>query len=253
MRLTSLTLVAVLVAACRRDASSEQDPNVDPRTRGRLRFVVQTTGGAPADARLPLVVALHGVGDTPEGFAQLILPTGLRVRLAAPAGPRVQGHGFGWFPLRSLLTDERWGEYIAEAAAVVAPEIARLAQVYPTCGRPVVTGFAQGAMVALALAARPDAPIGGTFPIAGELPPSLWPHARADAGALPVVEMFQGLDDRRVRADKARATWEAFHAAGYPGAYHGYPGLTHSVSPDENLALRDALAATLRAQGCPAE
>lgn len=253
MRLTSLTLVAVLVVACRRDASSEQDPNVDPRTRGRLRFVVQTTGGAPADARLPLVVALHGVGDTPESFAQLIVPTGLRVRLAAPAGPRVQGHGFGWFPLRSLLTDARWGEHIAEAAALVAPEIARLAQVYPTCGRPLVTGFAQGAMVAFALAAQPNPVVGGAFPLAGELPPSLWPHARTGATGLPVVEVFQGLDDRRVRADKARATWEAFHAAGYPGEFHGYAGVLHTVSPDENLALRDALAATVRAQGCPVE
>ncbi len=253
MRITSLTLVALLFGACRRDAPSAEDPNVDPRTRGRLRFVVQTTGGAPADARLPLVVALHGVGDTPEGFAQLILPTGLRVRLAAPAGPRVQGRGFGWFPMRSLRTDARWGQYIAEAAAVVAPEIARLAQVYPTCGRPLVTGFAQGAMVAFALAARPDAPIGGAFPIAGELPPSLWPHTRAGANALPVVEVFQGLEDRRVRADKARATWEAFHAAGYPGEFHGFAGLMHAVSPDENHALREALAATLRAQGCPAE
>jgi predicted esterase len=253
VRFTSITLGALLFAACRRDAAPAQDPNVDPRTLGRLRFVVQTTGGAPADARLPLVVALHGVGDTPEAFAQLVIPTGLRVRLAAPAGPRVQGRGFGWFPLRSLLTDARWGESIAAAAAVVAPEIARLAQVYPTCGRPLVTGFAQGAMVAFALAARPDAVIGGAFPIAGELPPSLWPGARADAGALPVVEVFQGLEDRRVRADNARATWEAFHAAGYPGEFHGFAGLSHAVSTDENQALREALAATLRAQGCPAE
>lgn len=253
MRVARITLVTVLVAACHRDAPSAQDPNVDPRTRGALRFVVQTTGGAPADARLPLVVALHGVGDTPESFAQLVLPTGLRVRLAAPAGPRVQGRGFGWFPLRSLLTDARWAESIAAAADMVAPEIARLTQAYPTCGRPLVTGFAQGAMVAFALAARPDTPIGGAFPIAGELPPSLWPQVRAGAAALPVVEVFQGLDDRRVRADKARATWEAFHAAGFPGEFHGYAGLTHAVSSEENLALRNALAAALRAQGCPAE
>ncbi len=256
----------VLLAGCLRPSSPDpQRPAPTPATAApvaapavappapSLRFVVRVTGGAAEGARLPLVVALHGLGDSPEAFIGFVTEMGLRVRVAAPAGPDRWGDGYAWFASRAGTSPSAWAAGIRRAADALVPEIARVAAQHPTCGLPVVTGFSQGAMLSYAVIARPEARVFAALPIAGLLPRELWPEARPIGGLMPGVYAFHGAADARVALADDRATLEAFRAVGHPSDLREYPGVPHTIAREEAADVRARLAEMVRAQGCPAD
>ena len=62
-----------------------------------LPYIEIVTGGARADDQLPLIVALHGRGDTAEGFAPLFSQLRARARVAILRPPHAWGGGQAWF------------------------------------------------------------------------------------------------------------------------------------------------------------
>lgn len=234
-------------------AAPSPPPTVAPTPAETLRFVIRVTGGAPDDARLPLVIALHGLGDTPEAFIELVTSMGLRLRVAAPAGINRWGDGYAWFGMRSEMPQARWAEEVRHAAAVVTPEILRVATANPTCGLPVVMGFSQGAMLSYAVLARPGAGVFAALPIAGLLPRELWPVARDVGGLLPSVTAFHGDADARVSLSDDRATNDAFRAVGFRADLRTYPGVGHAVPPQVARDVRAKLVELMRSQACPVE
>jgi hypothetical protein len=64
----------------------------------RLGFVTRVTAGADAHARLPMIVAVHGLGDRPEDFATLFDALPFAARVVALRGVTPYGDGFTWFP-----------------------------------------------------------------------------------------------------------------------------------------------------------
>ena len=54
----------------------EPEPETDPSggydAAGDLYYMEVVTGGADKDARLPMIVAIHGLGDEPRGFVGLL-------------------------------------------------------------------------------------------------------------------------------------------------------------------------------------
>lgn len=215
--------------------------------------MVRVGGGAAADARLPLVVALHGYGDSPENFVGLYSDLGLRVRVVALAGPIAMGDGHSWFPMRTEVPPAVWNQNLHAAAQRVVREIARLANTHPTCGLPVVSGFSQGGMLSYAVVAEPGAGVIAAMPLGGFLPRELWPSPRAVGGLLPGVYAFHGTADARVALADDRAASEAFRARGYRAELRTYEGVGHSVPPPMVADLRAKLAEVFRGQGCPVE
>src|SRR5688500_4887518 len=101
MRATWLLLL--LLAACRVEGKAPQaalPASAAPASsEAPLVFVERVTGGAdPADT-LPLVIALHGLGDTPERFIALYADLPLKARVIAPRAPTPHGPGASWFPI----------------------------------------------------------------------------------------------------------------------------------------------------------
>jgi phospholipase/carboxylesterase len=228
-------------------------PPTAPSPELALRFVTRVPSGADDTTRLPLVVALHGLGDTPEAFVELVSSMGLRLRVAAPAGLDRWGDGYAWFGLRTELLQAQWVAGMRRAAEVVTPEIARFATSHPTCGLPVVLGFSQGAMLSYAVLARPGAGVFAALPVAGLLPRELWPVARVVGGLLPSVTAFHGEADPRVSLADDRATLEAFRAVGFRADLRTYPGVGHAIPPAVVGDLRAKLVELMRSQGCPVE
>ncbi len=218
-----------------------------------LRYVVRVSGGAGERDRLPLVVALHGLGDSPEGFVGLVTEMGLRLRVAAPAGLDRWGDGYAWFASRVGTPHAQWSAGIRRAADAVTPDLARLIAMHPTCGLPVVMGFSQGAMLSYAVVARPGAGVIAALPIGGLLPRDLWPAQRAVGGLLPGVYAFHGAADARVPLADDRATNEAFRAAGFRAELREYPGVPHAIPPEVARDVRQRLVDVMRGQGCPVE
>ncbi|MCU0681970.1 MAG: alpha/beta fold hydrolase [Polyangiaceae bacterium] len=218
-----------------------------PVDRSAFTYVERQPPGA-ADEALPMVVAIHGLGDTPEHLGDaLVSALGRRVRVVLPRGPKAHNGGFSWFDLGSDRGVMVAG--IERATALVAAGVGDLAKRRPTRGRPIVLGFSQGGMVSFALAARHPTLASACFPVAGFLPDPLMPPP--GAGPLPPLVAFHGADDRLIPVALARASIDRLKALGVSAEIHVYPGLGHSISPELKGDLKREIVRVLDA--LPAE
>lgn len=217
-----------------------------------VSFVVQSVGppasGPESQRPLPLIVGLHGLGDVPENFLELLRELPLRARLAAARALTPYGQGYAWLPpSRPRNIDER-AQSVQQAAARLAPALAALAAAQPSCGRPIVIGFSQGAMVAYGLAASARPALGAVFPIAGYLPPSLIP-ARAPALA-PRIVALHGAADSVVGFRDDEVSVRGLNRAGYSIELRSYPGIDHRISPQMRMELAERVRSAVREMGC---
>ncbi len=68
-----------------------------PTNRPALEYIERVTGGAAEDARLPMITAVHGLGDRPEHFEALFDDLPLRARVILPRAPKPYSGGGSWF------------------------------------------------------------------------------------------------------------------------------------------------------------
>ena len=216
-------------------------PAEETLTVGCCRALVLSPPGALRSERLPLVVALHGLGDSAAGYADVMRALPLRARVVVldgidpwPGG----GGGRQWFALGSL--DAAPAGFV-RAVDAVAATLGALTQRLPTCGLPVVTGFSQGAMLSYALAARAPAVVRAAVPIAGRVPIGLLPGAGQRQGSGVRVRGLHGDADARVSLTDGRATAEALRAAGIDAQLEVFPGVGHTISGPMRQAMATAL------------
>jgi phospholipase/carboxylesterase len=239
-RTTILLVLLVIVAApgwsCR-DAE---------RPASSLDVVERVVAAADPDAPLPVLIAVHGLGDTPESFCGFIAGGVDRpARILCPRAPQAWGHGYSWFPPPSTAADfgdlaagiERAGEQVAALARSVGARPS-------TVGHPLLVGYSQGGMIAYYVAMRHAQLLSAVVPIAGMLPPSL---RRVPQGPEIPVFAFHGLVDELVPYAEARATVDALRS-GWPHArLQQYAGVGHRLSEtmraDVFATLDDLLAA----------
>lgn len=257
---SGLCLAAVLAVFGLGDAATAAPPaqsasapiRPETKTYEGVSFVVESAGvpatGPEANRPLPLIVGLHGLGDVPERFLELLRGLPLRARLAAARALTPYEQGYAWLPLSHSRNIEERAQPVQQAAARLLPALTALAAAHPTCGRPIVIGFSQGAMVAYGLAVSPRPGLGAVFPIAGYLPPSLIaPRAPASA---PRIVALHGTADTIVSFREDEGSVRSLEAAGYPIALHRYPGVEHTVSPQMRTELGALVRSAIVAMGC---
>ena len=215
-----------------------------------IEFVERFTGGARADETLPLIIAIHGLGDSPEAFADLFMAFSGRARIAAGRGIEPYHGGYSWFPIAGRGPGiEGLAPGIELAATSLTQSIRQLAATRPTCGRPIVTGFSQGGMLSYALAAFAPDLIASAVPVSGLLPASLLPPVRRGV-ALPIVRAMHGDADPRVPVSAGRATVAALRAAGYDATMREFGGVGHTISSEMRAELDRTLREAIR-RTCP--
>jgi len=215
-----------------------------------VHYIELVTGGAATEDRLPMILAIHGLGDTPAHFAGVLRGFDRPARVILPRGLDAYGQGWSWFEYRAADNDpERLAAGIRAAADRLAPAIEQLARERPTVGAPIVTGFSQGGMLSFALAVEHGELIAAALPIGGALPEPMQPEPIADeTGAPPTVapiHAFHGEADTRVPLAPTAAAVEQLRAAGFEASLRSYPGVGHTISPqlhdDWLAALRERL------------
>lgn len=219
--------------------------------RAGIVFVEQTVGSgslAKVDQPLPLIIVLHGLGDVPERFMEVLRTLPIRAHVAAARGLKPFSLGYGWLPpSRPHDIDER-AEPLRRVAGLLAPAISELAASRPTCGQPIVVGFSQGAMVTYALAASPRPLIGAAFPIAGYLPPKLTPK-RAPVGA-PRIVALHGTADQVVELRHDVGSVGRLARVGYSIELRRFPGIQHTITEPMRDELGELVRDAARAMGC---
>jgi phospholipase/carboxylesterase len=229
-------LVAFVGLGCNRDVPLMELSREEPsqQTLGGVHFVELFEREAH-DAS-PLLVGLHGCGDTAEGFARAWRHFPAKLEIALALAPLPYEGGRQWFDWPPGMTDDALADAVSAAEVRLWPAIVQLAH-----GRKViVVGFSQGAMLAYVIAVRhPDA-VAVAFPIAGRMPYKLLPRGKVRTA--PVVAMH-GTEDQTIGIEASREAIAAFQAAGATAELREYPGVDHTIAP----AMRDELVTSVRA------
>lgn len=190
---------------------------------------------ASADEGSPVVIGIHGRGDTPESFSDLFHAYEGRARFVFPRAEEPYDEGFTWFSLARGMDEGTVAENVGRAAEALHGRLA------PLVGkrRYVVVGFSQGGFLSYALAAKYPDEVACALPVAGALPgplrPQKWPSSR------PRILAFHGEDDAVVAVEWDRITHADLLRAGADARLVTYPGLGHRTSAE----LRHALYAEL--------
>jgi phospholipase/carboxylesterase len=199
----------------------------EPREPHRLVLHELVTGGASPQDDLPVIVAIHGLGDSPAGFASVFERLNAKTRVVIPRAPHPYGSGFAWFAARTREGDvDRIARELDAATEMIDGLLAELSQKHGTT--PVLTGFSQGGMLSFAIAAKHPERIKAAVPVAGWLPDHLVPKQRP--AKPPLLRAMHGTADSLVPLSLDRETCDRLRALGYDVELLTYDGVDHSIS-----------------------
>ncbi len=203
----------------------------------QLRFIERTSGGASAKDTLPMLIVLHGLGDTPEDFLELFAGVREKARVVALRAPDPWSVGTSWYPIHGKPLEK--SRTIRQRADAVAALARSLVSARPTVGKPVVSGFSQGGVLSFALAAYHAASLHAAVPIAGALPDGLSIASKPPSGF--TVFAFHGERDRRIPFADGEQAVKRLQTAGYRATMTGFPGVGHGIPQ----AMRATIMAVL--------
>jgi len=210
-----------------------------------LSFVERVTVGAAREARLPMIVAIHGLGDRPEAFMGVFDGFATPARIIALRAPERWGSGFAWFPFRPDDSVETRARGIDRAAARVVAAIQSLGARRPTRGKPIVTGFSQGGMLSFAIAAEHPELVKAAIPVSGVLPEPLFDSIRSGKDR-PRIVALHGEADARVPLEPTRRGVQALVAGGFDARLETFPGVGHEIPPPVRRRWLELLAEEAR-------
>lgn len=159
----------------------------------------------------PLIIALHGRGDSAEGFARTAMRLGLDARVFVCDAPLPFGLSGGrqWFDADSA---ERTAQVRQRAADVVAL-VDKLTALYPEAGKPALYGFSQGAVVAFQVALEHPERVRAVAALSGFLESADVPRAPSSTVPLPLL-VTAGTKDGIIPQDRSWAAADVFDKLG---------------------------------------
>jgi phospholipase/carboxylesterase len=203
------------------------------------------TGGAKDGDAVPLVVAIHGLGDRPESFAGLFEGFAARAHLVLPAGGLAWHGGFAWWPIAGHIDADNMAAGLGAAAD-------RLAAALPAwqsgggAGKTIVTGFSQGGMLSFAIAVKHPRLVGEAVPVAGLLPPSMTPASWPAGAPMPRILALHGDADARVPFAFGQKSVDALRGLGLTTELKSYSKVEHTISAEMRRDWLEALTAAVQ-------
>jgi phospholipase/carboxylesterase len=202
---------------------------------------VEVLHGSKPDA---LVVWLHGLGDSGNGFAPIVpelkLPASLSVRFVfphAPVRPVTINNGMqmrAWYDIKSLDFENRAdSEGVQESAALVRALIEEEIEKGMPAERIILAGFSQGGVIAYQLGLRFEQKLGGILALSTYLSqPELLEQQRHPANQHTDILIAHGLYDEVIPCALGKAAFERLQALEYPVQWRDYP-MQHNVCMEE--------------------
>jgi len=184
------------------------------------------------------MIAVHGRGATAESILTLTDEFGLDdVAYLAP-----QAAGNTWYPYSFLAPIDQNEPGITSGIGVLRALIAQLAKDGVDARRVALLGFSQGACLTLEFAARHARRYAGVFGLSGGLigPPGT---PRDYSGSFDGTPVFLGCSDvdAHIPLQRVRESADVLRRMGAAVDDRIYPGMGHTVVPDEIDAVRAVL------------
>ena len=198
-----------------------------------LPYVLEVPSGQPDEAKLPLVIVLHGRGADANDLADLAPYIDDGFRFVFPNAPRrfepAPGMTFGYTWFDGLPPEQKSLEYSRNLLLEFIDEIVAK---YPTpAGKIVLAGFSQGGMMSLDVGFRTKQKIAGIVVMSGALYEDDLPPFREE---IPVL-IVHGTLDEMINVNMARRARRVIEEHGVDVGYHEFP-MGHQVSA-ESLAI----------------
>lgn len=198
--------------------------------------------GASATERLPTVIALHGRGGNAATFAGFVRRLAPEARIVSLQAPTYLGDGYTWLQTRVAHRDAaRMRVELTAALTLLRPRIREILESRPSCGRPLIVGFSQGGVLALALAAERFEGVAAFVDLAGALPSG---YPVRDGTATAQVISLHGREDTTVPIAATRRALQGLRKAGIPVRAVELPG-GHDATPQLRSEARRAIAQVL--------
>ena len=185
------------------------------------------TGGASLAEPVPLVIAMHGLGDRPEAFIGLYSDFDRKARVVALRAIKPYHGGFSWFDVPGQVADPSSVAGINVAADAVVQALKDLAAERAPRGKPIVTGFSQGGVLSYAVALRAKSGVAAALPMGGFLHAPLLEGVSADG--VPPIFAYHGEADRVVPVELDRTTRDRLAGQGVAVTLSTYPGVGHAI------------------------
>jgi predicted esterase len=199
---------------------------------GRLAnvdYLEIVTAGADPNARLPMIVSLHGLGYDYEAHIKHLEQIKVPVRIILPnafyekSGPKKRA----WWPSYS-------NKALQDASKWLAQFVYLIQQCRPTVGKPVMTGHSMGGYIAIDFATQFPELISFSVPFAGARSSALWDIEPR----VPVYAVHGMLDNSY---DKAAAYYHAMSKRGLPVYLTSVEGGAHRIASANAEAWRGVL------------
>ena len=195
---------------------------------------------------MPLVLLMHGRGadandladiapalDGPSGY-RFLLPNAPRPWEASPGMTFGYTWFDGWPPSR---------ESISESRRLVLDFLEKATKRFPTPpGKVILSGFSQGALMALDAGLRTETPIAGIVAMSGGLYEDNLPDLAAKRD-LPIL-IAHGTADDVIPLPAARRTRQVLERAGLHPEYGEFP-MGHHVTPESIAFVADFIRRNL--------
>ncbi len=198
---------------------------------GPFRCLVRTPEGWDGESELPLVLGIHGLGDTPEGFMGLWEVVGQwDCMFAVPQAPSpfLVGDriGYTWF----YSWDEGGSESALLSRDYVLTLLDRLEEEYPVSGV-LLFGYSQGGGMTYMVGLHEPERFTALAPFSGWLDSSVITGEEIAAASGVPVRITHGEQDGMVEYDAALAADSMLSEAGYDVELTTFQG-KHSFSRD---------------------
>ena len=196
------------------------------------------------EGELPLIVALHGRGDTPARFLEVFAELDAPARILSVRAPIDEGRGRGWFTFRLGF------DIAMQDLADLIPRLRRTIELYreshPTRGRPVMVGFSQGAMIVYAYASLHPGELSVAVPVSGGLAERFEP---ARGSGLPPIRAIHGSRDEVIEPTWSRDSVRRLRRLGADATYTEVPDAPHWMTRSMREAANRAILPALSGPG----
>lgn len=187
--------------------------------------------------RGPLVVAVHGYGESPEAVLASLQWASRSARVVVPSGPTPVRSGRSWFAIdKDHAPDEPL--FATNDLVEASDRIAALIRERRDGNEVILTGVSQGGMITLTVALRHPELVDFAIPIAAMVPSELLPDAPAPQDA-PPIRALHGDSDTLIPIGPTRAAIQTLAERGWDATLTIAPGIEHGPAR-ELLAQRDA-------------
>lgn len=242
--LIALVLTGFGSAVSRAD---DANPKATDQLEG-LTYVETLTAGAESGSELPMLIAMHYMTGSPATSIRDYGGVDVPVRLLSLQGPHPFEDGFSWFPDGYYELDAASQlEVTVEIADRVARFIRAAVDAYPTRGKPILTGYSQGADLTHMIALRQPGLIHAGLPMGGRFPEAWLDGAPAGAALPSEMTLFHGAADQAVDVSESFAAAQYYSANGVTVTLHTYADVGHSYPAQMKRDYRDTVARLVEA------